>query len=83
MCLLSLQLGEMTKAKCVFLAFATSQEDPSNSCLTVSIVGETTLPQPVQIWVSQSELKENVDVVRIFLFLSTIIFCHTIASRVQ
>ncbi|XP_046438368.1 cGMP-dependent 3',5'-cyclic phosphodiesterase-like [Daphnia pulex] len=44
-------LGEVTKAQTVFHAFAppSHDEDP-NYGLTVSVIGKTTLPGPVQIW---------------------------------
>ncbi|KZS09939.1 putative cAMP and cAMP-inhibited cGMP 3',5'-cyclic phosphodiesterase 10A [Daphnia magna] len=44
-------LGAVTKAQSVFHAFATStQEEHLNHGLTVSVVGKTRLPGPVQIW---------------------------------
>lgn len=49
--ILNEHLGAVTKAQSVFHAFATStQEEHLNHGLTVSVVGKTRLPGPVQIW---------------------------------
>lgn len=43
----------------MFLAFATTQEEHTNYGLTVSVIGGTVLPGPVQIWVSRYLLADS------------------------